>query len=107
MHAYCVHKLHLSEDSAYKRITAARVARQFPIVFQALAEGRLHLAAVGLLSPYLKPCNSADLLEAASHKSKSEIEELLAQRFPPSEILPLVTASSCQLAPGRVGMPEM
>src|SRR5690349_718378 len=50
MFAYCVHELHLSEDSAYKRITAARVARRFPAVFEALAEGRLHLAAVNLLS---------------------------------------------------------
>ena len=104
MHAYCVHELHLSEDSAYKRITAARVARQFPTIFEALAEGRLHLAAVGLLSPYLKPENANELLKAAAHKSKSEIEELLAKRFPRSEMMALVTASSCQLAPGRVAV---
>src|SRR2546426_12231821 len=84
MHAYCVHELHLSEDSAYKRITAARVARQFPVVFEALAEGRLHLAAIGLLSPYVRPENTDELLEAAVHKTKSEIEEPLAQRFPRS-----------------------
>ena len=84
MYAYCVHELQLSEDSAYKRIAAARVARRFPVVFEAVADGRLHLAAVGLLSPYLNPENSADLLEAAAHKTKSEIEELLAQRFPRS-----------------------
>ena len=30
MHAYCVEKLRLSEDAAYKRIQAARAARQFP-----------------------------------------------------------------------------
>jgi hypothetical protein len=78
------------------------VARRFPAIFQGLAEGRLHLAAVGQLSPYLTPDNAADLLKAATHKTKSEIEELLAQRFPRSEMLRLVTVSSCQLAPGRV-----
>src|SRR5438128_11630628 len=53
MFLYCVHELHLSEDSAYKRIQAARTARQFPAIFDALAQGRLHLTAVNLLAPYL------------------------------------------------------
>src|SRR5713101_5447606 len=51
MYAYCVHELHLSEDAAYKRIQAARVAREFPVIFECLADGRLHLAGVGLLAP--------------------------------------------------------
>ena len=43
MHAYCVDELRLSEDAAYKRIQAARAARQFPAIFTALAEaGRIH-----------------------------------------------------------------
>src|SRR2546426_4423089 len=40
MYAYCVHELHLSEDSAYRRITAARVARQFPVVVEAGCQSR-------------------------------------------------------------------
>ena len=43
MFAYCVGELHLSEDAAFKRIRAARVARHFPAVFALLADGRLHL----------------------------------------------------------------
>src|SRR5437773_10460 len=102
MFAYCVHELNQSEDSAYRRIAAARVARQFPAVFDAVAEGRLSLTAVGVLSTYLRPENAEALFEAATHKTKSEIEELLTQRFPRSEMLPLVTTSSCQLVPERV-----
>src|SRR5262245_1354510 len=103
MHAYCVHELHLSEDSAYRRITAARVARQFPAVFEAVADGRLSLTAVGLLSTYLTPENADELFESAAHKTKSEIEALLAQRFPRSETLALIVpTSSCQLVPDRV-----
>ena len=30
MHAYCVEALHLSENAAYRRIRAARTAREFP-----------------------------------------------------------------------------
>src|SRR5437667_11952112 len=92
MFAYCVHELRLSEDAAYKRIQAARVARQFPGIFEAVADGRLHLTAVGLLAPYLTPENAAELLAAAAHRTKSEIEELLARRFPSSETLGLVAA---------------
>ena len=92
MFAHCLHELCLSEDSAYKRIQAARTAREFPVIFDALAEGRLHLSAVCLLAPYLKPENADALLNAAAHKTKSEIEELLAERFPRSEVLALVQA---------------
>src|SRR5438034_2642624 len=103
--AYCVHELRVSEDAAYKRMQAARVARQFPVIFEAVAAGRLHLTAVGLLAPYLTPENAGELLAAAARKTKSEIEELLARRFPRSETLGLVAAlpgSSPQLAPAQV-----
>ena len=48
---YCVHELHLSEDSAYKRTQAARTARQFPAIFDAVAKGRLHLTGVNRWPP--------------------------------------------------------
>jgi hypothetical protein len=92
MYSYCVHELRLSEDAACKRIQAARVARQFPVIFEAVADGRLHLTAVGLLAPYLTPENAGDLLAVAAHRTKSEIEEILATRFPRSEALGLVVA---------------
>src|SRR6267378_683345 len=82
MFAYCVQKLHMSEDATYKRITAARAAREFPAIFECLAEGRLHLTGVGLLAPHLTAGNAADLLTAAAHRTKAEIEELIARRFP-------------------------
>src|SRR5467141_4823130 len=90
MYAYCVQELHLSEASAYKRIQAARAARQFPGIFQAVADGRLHLSAVVLLAPYLTPENAEGLLAEAAHRTKAEIEELLARRFPRSETMGLV-----------------
>src|SRR6266487_924932 len=92
MYAYCVHELYLSEDAAYKRITAARAARRFPAIFSALADGRLHLSAVVLLAPYLSLESVDELLAAAAHKTKAEIEELLARRFPRSETMGLVAA---------------
>src|SRR2546425_10989804 len=78
MYAYCVGELRLSEDAAYKRIQAARLARRFPVIFGAVAAGRLHLRAGCLLAPHLTPDNVDQLLEAAAYPTKSEIEEWLA-----------------------------
>src|SRR5260370_9644640 len=106
-YAYCVHELHLSEDAAYKRIQAARAGRRFPALLKALAAGRLHLSGSCLLAPYLDPDNAEDLIAAATHRKKSELEELLARRFPRVEAtgtMHLLAASTlpatpCQLAP--------
>jgi 5-methylcytosine-specific restriction endonuclease McrA len=109
MHAYCVDELRLSEDAAYKRIRAARAAREFPALFTAVAEGRLHLAAVCLLAPHLKPENAKELIAAATHRRKSEIEQWLARSFPIPGFGASVRAVpsfepevASQLAPGRV-----
>jgi hypothetical protein len=90
MHAYCVHELGLSDDAANKRIHAARAARQHPELFSAVSDGRLHLTAVNLLASYLTTVNADDLIAAATRRTRREIEELLAARFPKTEFLPLV-----------------
>ena len=81
MHAFCVEHLRYSDDAAFKRIRAARAARRFPALFRALADGRLHLAAVSLLAAHLTAENVDTLIDAATHKRKTEIEEWLAERF--------------------------
>jgi 5-methylcytosine-specific restriction endonuclease McrA len=86
-----------------KRIQAARAARRFPALFTALAEGRLHLAGVCLLAPHLTAENSDGLLESAAHRRKSEIEELLARRFPVPGMVWAMPALLPQHAPGHVG----
>ncbi len=110
MHAYCVDELRLSEDAAYKRIQAARAARQFPALLGALADSRLHLAGVCLLAPHLTAKNADELIEASTHRRKSEIEEVLAHRFPPPEVparvraIPAIPARATpRLALGQVG----
>jgi 5-methylcytosine-specific restriction endonuclease McrA len=89
MYAFCLGELHLSEDAAYKRIRAARAAREFRVLFTAVARGRLHLSAVCLLAPHLTAGNANELIEAATHKCRSEVERWLAQRFPQPEALRL------------------
>ncbi|MGH7730155.1 MAG: hypothetical protein ACRENJ_02795 [Candidatus Eiseniibacteriota bacterium] len=69
MFAYCVGELHLSEDAAFKRIKAARAARRFPAIFDAVAHGRLHLSAVVLLAPHLTEETAEDLLAAVRDRA--------------------------------------
>jgi hypothetical protein len=105
MHAYCVGELRLSEDAAWKRIQAARAARRVPGLLDALVEGRLHLSAVCLLAPHITVENASELIEAATHRSKSEIEALLMRLFSRPEGLPLAPGQARrdeELAPGQV-----
>ena len=70
MFAYCMEELRMSEPRAYKRIHAARVARLFPVIFEMLASGALHLSGVCLLAPKLTEEIHAELLAEATGKSK-------------------------------------
>lgn len=82
MFTYCTTALRLSEPAAAKRLHAARAARRFPVLFELVASGDLHLSAVTLLAPHLTDENHATLLDACRGKSKRGVEELLAARFP-------------------------
>ncbi len=86
MHGYCTARLHLSDAAAYRHIRAARLGRQFPLLLELVAAGKLHLTAICLLSPHLTPENHRQLLEAAVHRTKREVELLVAERFPRPDV---------------------
>ena len=75
---YCTRGLHFSEQAAYLRIEAARVVRRFPAVLARVAEGSIHLTALSLLRPHLTSDNYQELLDAACHRSRREVEDLVA-----------------------------
>jgi hypothetical protein len=66
--------LHLAE--------AARAARRFPAILDLLESSDVTLTAVRLLSPHLTDENHRDVLAAARHKSKREVELLVASLNP-------------------------
>jgi hypothetical protein len=82
MFAYCTEILHLSEAEAYLRIAAARASREHPLLLSMLADGRRHLTAIAKLTPHLSLENREALLSRAAHRSKREIEELVAELSP-------------------------
>ena len=97
MFTYCTQVLHLAEHAAFNRIEAARAARRFPIILELLRDGRIHLSSVRLLAPHLTETNHHSLLHEACHKSKREVEQIVAR------VLPRPDAPARAAAPWPVG----
>ena len=116
MFAYCTQALRLSEAEAYRRITVARAARQHPSLLARLGDGRLHLSGAATLVSILAVDNAEAVLDRATHLTKRQIEELVAELSPrpdvaasmrklpeprTSKVVPLELPGP-QLVPGRV-----
>jgi hypothetical protein len=102
MFAYCTEVLHLSEFEAYLRIAVARASREHPMLLAMLAEGRLHLSGIAKLAPHLTPENREALLKRAVHRSKREIEELVAEVAPCPDAATVVRKLPAPRRPGAV-----
>jgi hypothetical protein len=93
LYTYCIYELRLSEDEAQRRAKAVRTAREFPALFEMLAEGAIHMTGLLLLAPCLTAENQAELLARARFRTKREIERLVAEVAPrpdvPARIEPL------------------
>src|SRR5712691_8065762 len=97
---YCMEVLRLSEQEAYDRMKAAKLARRFPAILELLTSRRINLTTVRLLAPHLTRDNCAVLLAETSGKRKRQVQELLASRFPQP-----VAAPSIRKVPARSGAP--
>ena len=110
---YCVKALHMSEGEASLRIRAARLTRRFPVVLEKVERGELHLSALRALAPVLTDDNHRVLLAAATHKTRREVEQILADRAPRSSasvirIVPVAIrpARRVRLSPSRRSQPR-
>ena len=79
LHKYCTAVLHLSEGAAYKRITAARLMRKFPVILSYVREGKIHLSGLTVIGPLLTEENHRGLLNEATHKTRKEVERIRAR----------------------------
>jgi len=98
---YCCHRLGLSENEAFHRITAARLAQRFPAIFGLIERRVVHLTAVCLLRDYLTPENHRELLEEASGKTKLQVQEMLARRFPRPDVAATIRKLPSPRSPAR------
>ncbi len=103
---YCTQVLHLSEHAAYGRIEAARTARRFPVALDLLTDGSVTLTVVTLLAPHLTPANYCDVLNEARHKTKREVEHIVA-RLRPQPAVPATVRKLPEPPPqGTLGLPS-
>jgi len=86
MYAYCQDGLNMEEGVIYLRIAAARCAARFGCILPMLREGSLSMAAVHLLRSSLTEQNHRELLAKAQHKSKRQIQQLLADEKPLADV---------------------
>jgi hypothetical protein len=72
----------MGEDEACRRVAAARLARRFPVALGMVERGEIHLTSLLLLRDHLTEENHEELLGAAKSMTKSEVQHLIASRFP-------------------------
>jgi hypothetical protein len=92
LYTYCIYELRMSEDAAFRRARAAKIARQFPVLFEQIAAGEIHLTGVLLLAPLLTEENHLELLARAKHRTKKEIALLVRSLSPLPDVPPVVEA---------------
>jgi hypothetical protein len=110
MFVYCTEVLHLSEPEAYLRIAVARASRRYPILLAMLRDGRLHLSAIVRLAPHLDGLDDAgrsQFLERATHRSKRQIQEVVAHLLglpepPKSDAADALAVAICAAHRGRL-----
>jgi hypothetical protein len=91
-------RLHYSEGAAATRIRAARTAARFPLLFDLVEGGYIHLAGIQRLAAHLTEDNHKDVLARANGKSVRDIERLIAELCPKPDI-----PSSLRKVPERTG----
>ncbi len=103
LYTYCVYELRMSEDAAFRRARAARIAREFPAVLDRVAAGEIHLTGLLMLGSHLTEENHVDVLERAKHRTKKEIAKLVREIDPlpdvPARVEPLGRTFTMPRAP--------
>ena len=93
LYTYCIYELRFSEDAAARRSAAARFAKEFPALLDAVAAGELHLTGLLMLGPHLTLENHSAVLARAKFRTKKELERLVRELNPlpqvPDRIEPL------------------
>src|SRR5262249_7036275 len=96
-----------SESAAYARIEAARTARRFPQILALLADASITLTTVVVLAPVLDARNHVEVLARARHKSKREVQEIVAQLRPAPAVCSSVRKLPAVLRPVRAVAPPV
>ncbi len=106
--AYCTSTLGYSEQGAFRRIYACKIAGDFPIVLNLIQSGAIHLTAVTILGPVLTRENHARLLMEAAGKTKRELQFMAAAQAPkpdePDSVRPIANPQTDMFAGFSTGV---
>ena len=95
---YCRDYLHPGEGAAYRRIEAARASRRFPVILQLIADGSATLTNLGLVAPRLTETNHAEVLSEIRHKTKTQVEVLVARLKPRPDVKTMIRRIPLQVS---------
>lgn len=102
MWAFCTERLKMSDGETSRRLNAAKLVRRFPSVLGRLERGDVHLSALRQLGPQLKEENVDAILDEAKGKTRSELDEMIARRFPrpnaPTVEIPVIASMTTATA---------
>src|SRR6187402_2776268 len=90
LYTYCIYELRMSEDAAARRSSAARLVKRFPLLFDAIGAGELHLTGLLMLGPHLTLENHVEVLARAKFRTKKEIAQLVRELQPLPRVPDLV-----------------
>src|SRR5678809_1450761 len=79
---FCTEHLGLSNGTAYRRTTAARLLARFPILGEYLADGRLTARTAALLRDVLDEERLVQVLDRAAGRTEDQVKELVASLRP-------------------------
>ena len=114
MYSYCLKRHLLDHHLTCRWIAIARLGRRYPVIFPALADGRLSQTTILMLKPFLLSHTAPALIQEAMGKTKRQVEKLLAAKFPQPDVPMLLQAwtqpsamsEPAQVAPANAAAPE-
>src|SRR5687768_184494 len=86
LYLYCRDQLHMSEDAAWNRAASANAVRRYPVILDALEDGSLNVTTVRVLRPVLTDENHLAVLAEAKHRSRREVETIVARINPKPDV---------------------
>lgn len=86
LYLYCRDQLHLSEDAAWNRAATASAVRLYPVILDWLVDGSLNVTTVRVLRPVLTSVNHLAILAEARHRSRKEVEMIVARLNPKPDV---------------------
>src|SRR5262245_59901728 len=111
-HGWLVEHLKLSNASAFRRVTAARLLRRIPLLSGYLESGQLSLTKLSHLRDVLTVQNAPHLLEWAARLTEREVECLATSldpngraRIPKDSIRPLMLAPASPASTSTAAAP--